>query len=425
MTDDLSMGIDLGTSGVRTAVIDASGTVLSSVKTKHLPQAPAAIDASKWWMTVQNCIIEQAKALKAAGHNIANVGRIGVDGTSGTMVLTDAALNPVTPALMYNSAGFTAEAAEIAKHAPATHITKGSNSALGRALRLQTNDPENRAAHLLHQADFVAARLRGTGGVSDENNTLKLGYDPDTGTWPDWFAKAGLRTHLLPSVVQAGAALGPVAPDVAAMLGLSAQAVIHAGTTDSIAAFLATAPLEAGNAVTSLGTTLAVKILSTRRIDEPQMGLYSHKLGKVWLVGGASNTGGGVLADLFDPDELTKLSEQIDPTTASPFDYYPLLQKGERFPINDPDLAPRLSPRPANDVVFLHGILESVARIERQAYDAIAARGGPKPKRLFTAGGGSQNTVWTAIRARVLGITPAPSAQTEACVGIAKLINAY
>ena len=131
------------------------------------------------------------------------------------------------------------------------------------------------------------------------------------------------------------------------------------------------------------------------------------------------------MADLFDPDELTKLSEQIDPTTASPFDYYPLLQKGERFPINDPDLAPRLSPRPANDVVFLHGILESVARIERQAYDAIAARGGPKPKRLFTAGGGSQNTVWTAIRARVLGITPAPSAQTEACVGIAKLINAY
>ncbi|MEL6685981.1 MAG: carbohydrate kinase, partial [Pseudomonadota bacterium] len=59
----------------------------------------------------------------------------------------------------------------------------------------------------------------------------------------------------------------------------------------------------------------------------------------------------------------------------------------------------------------------------RQAYDAIIERGGPKPRQLYTAGGGAQNDVWTAIRARVLGITPEKSDQTEACVGVAKLIN--
>ncbi|PJI84410.1 sugar (pentulose or hexulose) kinase [Yoonia maricola] len=423
MTGRLSLGIDLGTSGVRTAVIDAAGHVLSTVKTTHLPQQPDAIDASKWWQTVQDCIKAQANALKDVGHNIADVRHIGVDGTSGTMVLTDATLRPVTPALMYNSSGFTDEAAEIAKYAPDIHITKGSNSALARALRLQAHDAESRATYLLHQADFIVAHLRGEGGVSDENNTLKLGYDPETGTWPDWFTQLGLRTELLPSVVPAGTALGVISPDIAATLGLNSDTIIHAGTTDSIAAFLATAPLETGSAVTSLGTTLAIKILSPVRIDEPQMGLYAHKLGDVWLVGGASNTGGGVLMGLFDTQTLTELSQQIDPSVASPLDYYPLLQKGERFPINDPDLAPRLTPRPDNDVDFLHGVLESIARIERQAYDAITARGGPKPARLYTAGGGVQNAVWTAIRARVLGITPTETDQTEACVGIAKLIN--
>ena len=425
MSGDLSLGIDLGTSGVRTAVIDTSGNVLSSVKTTHLPQNEDAIDATKWWVTVQDCIKAQGAALKQVGYDLSDVARIGVDGTSGTMVLTDAALQPVTPALMYNSAGFTAEAERIAQHAPDVHITKGSNSALGRALRLQSFDPDNRAKHLLHQADFIIAHLRGAGGASDANNTLKLGYDPETGQWPDWLAATGLRMELLPDVLPAGTELGPIAPQVAAKLGFNADVVVHAGTTDSIAAFLATTPLAAGSAVTSLGTTLAIKILSPARIDKPQMGLYAHKLGDVWLVGGASNTGGGVLASLFDAQELGRLSAEIDPSVASPLDYYPLLQKGERFPINDPDLEPRLTPRPEDDAAFLHGILESIARIERQAYDAITERGGPKPTQLYTAGGGAQNDVWTAIRARVLGITPEKSDQTEACVGIAKLINSH
>lgn len=36
-------------------------------------------------------------------------------------------------------------------------------------------------------------------------------------------------------------------------------------------------------------------------------------------------------------------------------DYYPLLRPGERFPVNDPGLPPRLTPRPEDDAVFLQG----------------------------------------------------------------------
>jgi hypothetical protein len=80
---------------------------------------------------------------------------------------------------------------------------------------------------------------------------------------------------------------------------------------------LAAVRLTPGLGVTSLGTTLAVKLLSDRRIDAPNLGLYSHKLRKGWLVSGASTTGGGVLLQFFTLVQMTELSQHIDPQVPS------------------------------------------------------------------------------------------------------------
>lgn len=418
----LSLGIDLGTSGIRSAVIDVDGAVVATARGAYGPQDPGRIDADTWWEGVVGCLEAQMAALKEAGHDPAQIARIGVDGTSGSMVLTDAALRPVTRALMYNSGGFDAEAHRIAAHAPDPHITRGSNSALARALHLQAEDAEGAAAHLLHQADFITAKLRSRGGVSDYNNALKTGFDPAEEAWPDWFGTIGVRTEILPEVLPAGAPAGPISPTIAARFGLRPETMIHVGTTDSIAAFLAAAPLQIGAAVTSLGTTLAVKLLSDQRIDAPEIGLYSHRLGDGWLVGGASNSGGGVLRDFFTVARMAELSARIDPSVASKLDYYPLPRPGERFPINDPTLAPRLSPRPDDDADFLHGLLEGIARIEARCYAEMSAKGAPPPDPLFTAGGGANNPVWTAIRARVLNCDIQTAPETEAAIGTARLI---
>ncbi len=66
----------------------------------------------------------------------------------------------------------------------------------------------------------------------------------------------------------------------------------------------------------------------------------------VVYAGGASNTGGAVLKEFFTSDQLKELSAQIDPDQPSGLDYYPLTKPGERFPVNDPHLEPRLTPRP-------------------------------------------------------------------------------
>lgn len=415
------LGIDIGTSGVRTAVVDPAGQVIGSARVPFPARASDLVDAEDWWRAVEGCLGKQVAALKGSGHDPGQIDWAAIDGTSGTMVLVDADLNSVTQGLMYNSAGFEAEADVIAKFAPDNHITRGSNSALARMLRLQNEDPDRRARHVCHQADFVLARLIGSAGHSDDNNTLKLGFDPESERWPDWFEAAGVRTDLLPSVHRIGQEVGKISPKIAERLGLSARLSLRAGTTDSIAAFLASGASRAGDAVTSLGTTLAIKLLSDVRVDHAAQGIYSHRLGDKWLAGGASNTGGGVLLNYFDADRIAELSGRIDPAIPTGLDYYPLSKPGERFPINDPALPPRLQPRPAEDHLFMQGMMEGIATIEAACFAALQELGAPPPARILTAGGGARNDVWTDIRRRIVHPNIEPSGETEASVGMALL----
>ena len=417
----LALGIDVGTSGVRTAVIDTSGQLVSMAMQEHAPQDPNMIRAELWWDTVRTCLKSQISKLRREGHNPRDIARCAVDGTSGTMLFVNGNLEPVTRALMYNSSGFYQEAQCIARVAPDTHIARGPSSALARALRLKSEDTDHQALYLMHQADFITARLIGAGGNSDLNNSLKTGVNPETGEWPTWINDTGLDIALLPRANTVGASLDHVSRQVAQDLGLSGTMIVHAGTTDSIAAFLACATPAPGVAVTSLGTTLVVKVMSTTRVDVPQIGLYSHRLGDAWLAGGASNSGGGVLARYFTHRQLTDLSNRIDPSISTGLNYYPLSVPGERFPTNDPDKQPRLSPHPGNDRDFLHGMLEGMAAIEARCYRTIEDHGGTYPHTLFTAGGGAGNRAWTSIREAAMGVRILTSRHTDAAVGVARV----
>lgn len=89
--------------------------------------------------------------------------------------------------------------------------------------------------------------------------------------------------HLFPlRVLAPSAPIAPITAAVASSTGLPADCIVCAGTTDSIAAFLSAGVSEVGEAVTSLGSTLAVKLLSDKRVDDAAYGVYSHRLGKRW-----------------------------------------------------------------------------------------------------------------------------------------------
>lgn len=147
---------------------------------------------------------------------------------------------------------------------------------------------------MLHQADWLGFLLHGKRGVSDYHNALKLGYDVESLSYPSWLENLPFFS-LLPNVKAPGETIGEIIPSVAEKYQINPHCLIKAGTTDSIAAFLASGVKTSGEAVTSLGSTLVLKLLSKTKIDDSRYGIYSHRLGDLWLVGGASNTGGAVL----------------------------------------------------------------------------------------------------------------------------------
>jgi sugar (pentulose or hexulose) kinase len=141
-------------------------------------------------------------------------------------------------------------------------------------------------------------------------------------------------------------------------------------------------------------------------------------------VGGASNTGGALLKSLFTDQQLRELTSLIKARgfdTKTGLTYYPLLKPGERFPVNDPQMQPVLSPRPEDDSLFLQGIFESLARIEGEAYRLLKKLGATPVQEVLTAGGGSANEVWTKMREREIGVPVRRAEQGEASYGSALL----
>jgi sugar (pentulose or hexulose) kinase len=271
----------------------------------------------------------------------------------------------------------------------------------------------------MHQADWLTCQLTHQPGHSDSNNCLKTGYDAQHHQWPTCIKQLPHIDQWLPQVHISGDNIAPIDVRIAGQYGFSTSTMIRAGTTDSTAAVIATGAQDIGDAVTSLGSTLVMKVISDKPIFDHASGIYSQPLGSLWLVGGGSNSGGAVLRQFFTDQQMLALSLDLDPQTDTGLHYYPLNKPGERFPINDPQLAPRLSPRPQADVTFFQGLLEGMAQIEYNAYQRLQELGAPYPKRVFSVGGGAMNEKWTQIRQRYLQTDMHPFQQRSAAYGSA------
>ncbi|MFB8795341.1 MAG: FGGY-family carbohydrate kinase [Microcoleus sp.] len=434
------LGIDFGTTGARSTVIDAAGTIYSETEytfdsDRAIPEQQQA-QLPKAWESALFGLIEQIPPdIRSFVRSIA------IDGTSSTVLLCDTEGNPVSEPILYNDPRGALVMDRVRAIAPPNHAVLSATSSLAKLL-WWLEGGNGRGGHggtaptvFLHQADWLAFLLHGKLGISDYHNALKLGYDVANLCYPSWLTEgiAGVASAiapLLPQVVAPGTPVGEVRAQMCDRFGFPRDCIVCAGTTDSIAAFLASGVNSPGEAVTSLGSTLAVKLLSHTRVDDSRYGIYSHRFtplfegatgGDLWLVGGASNTGGAVLRHFFTDAELESLSQQIDAEQESLLDYYPLLKKGDRFPINDSELPPRIEPRPTDSGEFLHGLLSSIARIEARGYQLLQELGATPLTKVYTAGGGAKNAVWSAIRQRYLKVPVVTPVHTAAAYGSALL----
>ena len=415
--DGLGLGVDLGSSGLRLAVVNIAGQQVAACQSAY----PAPFEQPLGWLEGLQALCRQLPAATRSA-----VRAITLDGTSGTLLLCrpDGSLgpSPLDQALPYHQAcpEQAAIAADLVGAAASALPSASASGSLARALRLLTLARAMAEAgpwRLRHQADWLMGWLLGDWRWGEEGNNLRLGWDQQLGAWMGGIADQPWSASL-PDICRSGQPMGRLAPAAASALGLPLECRVVAGTTDASAAVLA-ADLKPGDGVAVLGTTLVLKQFSDHPLQGP--GISCQRVAGRWLVGGASNAGAGVLRRFFSEAQLVELSRQIDPRRSSGLALRPLPRPGERFPVDDPLLEPQLEPRPVSDVLYLQGLLEGLAAIEQAGWQRLEQLGAPPVRRVISVGGGARNPQWRALRQRQLERPVINRPACTAALGMARL----
>jgi len=386
--NSLVLGIDLGTSGLRIAIINSQKQILYTSASSY----SSGLEIWEDWINSFKTLIEEApKDLKEKLISCS------IAGTSGTLLACRKTGEPMGKALPY-FLSCSEYSSEINNLFFKECVGSSISGSIGRALRLL--DLYGNEIILRHQADWFSGWLLNNWEYGEEGNNIRMGWEISTNSWPKTF-KNLKWLKCLPKIISSGQFMGNICNKKAKELNLPKNLKIIAGTTDSNAGVLATFPKK-NDGITILGSTIVIK----KFVDKPLLGkgISNHKILGNWLSGGASNAGAAILLDFFNLEYIEELSQQINPNKSTGIDLIPLSKKGERFPIDDPHLEPKLEPRPVSDSLYLHALLENLAKIEARCWHKLHELGADLPKQIITIGGGAKNTTWKKIREKEIGI---------------------
>ncbi|EIE98371.1 FGGY-family carbohydrate kinase [Saccharomonospora glauca] len=419
------LGLDIGTQSVRCVATDRTGTVVASAA-RPLDSVREGRrheqDPRQWWSALVGACSE---AMATVGTR--SVRGLSLCATSGTILLADTDLRPLTPALMYDDARAADEVDRVHEAGSALWESLGyrpqASWALPKLLWLLRDHPPTNRTRLLHQADYLTGLLAGRLTAVDSSHALKTGYDLDGERWPtDVVDALDIPAHVLPEVVRPGTPIGEVCADSARVTGIPEGTPIVAGMTDGCASVLGSGTFSVGSWNSVLGTTLVLKGVTDTRLHDPLGVVYSHRAPDGnWLPGGASSVGAGVISDLFgsaDLDRLTALASDRPTTTLVT---YPLVSRGERFPFVAPEARRFTLGTPADEVDAYAAVLRGVAFIERLCFDYLDLLGAPVDGTLTTTGGGARNDYWTEVRATTLGRPLTVPSNADPAVGMTLL----
>jgi len=397
------IGVDLGTQSVRAVLVGPEGDVLARAS-RPLTSVRDGVrheqDPRQWLDAVDACLAEITPSADV-------VKGLAICSTSGTLLLTDRAGRPLTPALMYDDARSAARRVHIVDAAPDRWATSMQPTwALPKILDLVAESDQR----VMHSADFVAAHLVGHPVATDTSHALKTGYDLVADSWPTAaFDALGLPLEIFPEVVRPGTELGRTPGGVP----------VYAGMTDGCAAQIAAGALAPGSWNSVLGTTLVLKGVSEKLLDDPTGAVYSHlHPDGGWLPGGASSSGAGVLTELLPGADLDAFDLRARPVDAV---IYPLTKTGERFPFVAPQAERFTVGTIDSDLDTYVAVLQGVAFVERLAFEHLVALGADPVQTVSLTGGATRSPYWNQLRADILGVPVELPVAADPAYGMAVL----
>lgn len=429
----LFMGIDIGTSGARVLICDEKGKYMAGVRRSFpgeisSPQyGRSEQDPRSWILALEEAIPKALRELEEKGGDSKDISAISATSTSGTFLLLGPDHEPISNAIMYSDSR-AHEEADLVNDAGSDLAEKlgyrfNPSFALPKILWLKRNIPEmlERAEILVHATDYIIGWLTGIWGITDYTNALKSGFDLLDLRWPDFlWEDLGIPPKVFPKVVPSGTVIGMIRKDLAELFGLSCDAKVLAGMTDGCASQVASGAIRPGDWNSTLGTTLVLKGVTRDLILDPLGRIYSHRHPEgYWLPGGASNTGGEYISQVFGDERVPDLCGKLSDFSPSKIIIYPLRRKGERFPFVCRDASGFMIGEPRCEEEHFAAAVEGIGYTERLGFEILAGLGADVGDRIYVSGGGARSTSWLQIRADILGKTLVRPELPEAAMGSA------
>ena len=437
MPDDLYIGVDLGTTGVKVGLFDADGRTVATAAREIELDAPAPgfleFDADAYVGLAFDAIREVLAADRACAGAVKAVG---LSSQAQTFVLLDAAGRPLRPAVSWLDVRAAAEAEELS--AQARRLGRGELNAIAsgpKILWLRRHEPETAARVARMQAipDYFLFRLTGRAATDPVTASATGLYDRWNPGWIDELLDAcGLSRAMVPDVLRPGEPAGTLTEDAARELGLAPDAIGVVGTNDQYAGALGAGNIAPGCASLALGTALAIVATSTTRENVPRgEGVAVHPAAEVgrelYALLAYAKTSGVLFRwfrDQFAPGlSYDELFAEIGaaPVGSGGVSCIPHFS-GTGTPDFDPAVRGAFS-----GITLSHGrahlaraLAESLAFTVRDNLELLGRT--VDVTELRAIGGGARSDVWLQMIADVAGVTvERPRAREAACLGAAAL----
>jgi xylulokinase len=429
MTDQLLLGIDIGTSGSKALLLAADGSVVASATGEYPLYTPRPLwaeqDPADWWTATTGAI---RRVLGTTGVSAEQIAGVGLTGQMHGLVLLDAAGRVLRPCIMWNDQRTGPQCAAITARLGlpklleliANPLLPGFTAPKIVWVREHEPDVYAQVAHVLLPKDYIRYRLTGEYAteVSDASGMALL--DVAHRRWSaEMLAALDIPAAWLPACYESPVPSTRISAEAAEVTGLRAGTPVVGGGGDQAAQAVGSGIVEEGVVSVTLGTSGVVFAATERFVLEPQGRLHAfcHAVPGQWHLMGVMLSAAGSLrwyrdalggaemaqaavngADVYDL--LTAEAAQAPPGCEGLI-FLPYLT-GERTPYPDPD---------ARGVYFgltlRHGkphmvrsVLEGVAYGLRDSLELLRAQG-VAVTQVRASGGGARSPLWRQILADV------------------------
>ncbi|MCA9434913.1 MAG: xylulokinase [Candidatus Omnitrophica bacterium] len=424
------LGIDVGTSGTKTILVDLKGKVIASAAESYPLLTPkpgwTEQDPEDWWRATKKTI---RKVLKVSGVNAKSIKGIGFSGQMHGSVFLNRDHEVVRPCLLWNDNRTAEVCEEVTRHIGQKALHKAVSNpcltgfTLPKVVWLKKHEPRSfeKVRHVILPKDYVRFRLTGEilTEVSDAAGTLM--FDVRNNNWSGTILDGlGIPREFLPEVRGSQEVCGTITRMVAKETGLAEGTPCVGGAADQPAGAVGTGVVNHGQVMCSLGTSGVVFAATGAPQVDPKERLhtFNHAVPDTWYLMGCMLSAGGSLAwyrDHFaDSERREARKRKIDvyeilmekaaraPIGSEGLFFLPYLT-GERSPHKDPYARGAfvgLSVRSTPDHL-IRSIVEGVTFGLRDCLEVVRQQK-VNVSEVRATGGGARSPFWRQVLADVL-----------------------